>query len=225
MEGFYLDPHVHTSEVSGCGKVPAAEVVRLYRGAGCDAIVITDHYYDGYFQRQGDIPWKEKVERYRRGYCAAREEGERIGLRVLFGQELRFLGHPNDFLVYGLDEQDLIDNPELYRLSGPEFLTLAHEKGAIVFQAHPFRTPPCAPSNPAYIDGVEVYNGHPDHNSRNPLAQEFADTCGKLQISGSDFHQPHHLARGGVILPRLPEDGKDFAAMLRAGEVTRLVRT
>ena len=85
MEGFYLDPHVHTSEVSGCGKVPAAEVVRLYRGAGCDAIVITDHYYDGYFQRQGDIPWKEKVECYRRGYCAAREEGERSGLRVLFG--------------------------------------------------------------------------------------------------------------------------------------------
>ena len=31
-----LDLHVHTSEVSGCGRVPAAEMARLYHEAGYD---------------------------------------------------------------------------------------------------------------------------------------------------------------------------------------------
>ncbi|MEA4822726.1 MAG: transposase [Clostridiaceae bacterium] len=225
MEGYYFDPHIHTREVSPCGNVPAEQMVKLYREAGYAGVCVTDHYYDGYFKSLGDITWKEKVEHYRRGYCAARELGEKLGLCVLFGQEMRFLGHPNDFLTYGLDERDLLENPELYRMPVSEFLPFAHEHGAIVFQAHPFRLSACAPSNPAYIDGVEVYNGHPDHDSRNNLAEEFADSCGLLRISGSDFHRCHHLARGGLILPRIPKDGKDFAAMLRGGEVERLVRT
>ena len=36
-----IDVHVHTSEVSGCGQLPGAEMARLYKQAGYDAIVIT----------------------------------------------------------------------------------------------------------------------------------------------------------------------------------------
>ena len=155
----------------------------------------------------------------------AREAGERLGLRVLFGQEMRFLDHPNDFLTYGLLPDDLLRFPELYRMTLREFQAFAHERGAAVFQAHPFRRP-CAPSNPAYLDGVEVYNGHPDHDSRNRLAEAFAEECRLPRISGSDFHRPHHLARGGLVLSRLPRDEKELAQMLlHARGVLRLVRT
>lgn len=222
---YYLDPHVHTKTVSPCGHVPPWQMVELYTVAGYSAVCVTDHYYNGYFNKMGDIPWKEKADRYCRGWEEAVEAGARRGLKVLFGQEMRFFDHSNDFLVYGITPDDIHNYPELYNLTLDEYLKFAHEHDAIVFQAHPFRAP-CAPVNPTYIDGIEIYNGHPDHNSRNNLAGDFqAMYPEKVQISGSDFHRWHHLARGGVVLPRLPEDGKDFARMLRGGEVIRLVRT
>ena len=35
--------HCHTKEVSRCGAVPAAEIVKMYKENGYDGIVITDH--------------------------------------------------------------------------------------------------------------------------------------------------------------------------------------
>ena len=222
---YYLDPHVHTHEVSPCGWVPAAQMVQLYKNAGYSAVCVTDHYYNGYFKKLGDLSWKEKTERYCRGYYVAKEAGEKLGLKVLFGQEMRFFDHSNDFLVYGISPEDLLENPELYQMTLAEYREFAHARGAVIFQAHPFRAP-CAPSNPAYIDGIEIYNGHPDHNSRNNLATDFqCRYAQKYTISGSDFHRVHHLARGGVVLPRIPEDEKDFIAMIQNHEIIRLVRT
>lgn len=42
-----IELHMHTSEVSSCGKVPAAEMVRLYKEMGYDAITVTDHLIAG----------------------------------------------------------------------------------------------------------------------------------------------------------------------------------
>ena len=45
MEKFLLDMHMHTKETSSCGEVPAAEGVRLYKEAGYQGVMITDHYH------------------------------------------------------------------------------------------------------------------------------------------------------------------------------------
>jgi len=50
MAIYKYDTHVHTKEVSPCGKVPAIEVVKLYKDAGYHGIVITDHYCDSFFE-------------------------------------------------------------------------------------------------------------------------------------------------------------------------------
>ncbi len=226
MSGYYIDTHVHTNEVSPCGKVPAQTMIRLYKAAGYAAVCVTDHYFKGYFEKMGDIPWKEKGERYCRGYFTARELGEKLGIRVYFGQEMRFYDHANDFLVYGISPEDLLANPELYNMTLDTYRGFAHAHGAVIFQAHPFRTPPCAPANPAWLDGVEVYNGHPDHNSRNALAQQFSEMCHLPASSGSDFHRPHHLARGGIIVSHMPRDEKELGRMLVTHEgILSLVKT
>jgi hypothetical protein len=36
----------------------------------------------------------------------------------------------------------------------------------------------CRPANPAFLDGVEVFNGNPRHDSRNHLAAAFAEENG-----------------------------------------------
>lgn len=224
MEGYRFDPHVHTSLVSGCGKVHPDVLVPMYKEAGFSGIVITDHYYDGYFDRQGDISWEEKVERYCSGYRAAKEIGDKIGLVVLFGQEMRFIEHVNDYLAFGITPDDLLETPELYNLNLAGYSPYIHKKGGLLYQAHPYRGS-CEPADPTLIDGVEVYNGHPGHDSHNDLGQAFCDKFRLREIAGSDFHQAHHLARGGVIFKACPTSMSEFIAMLRENAIHGLVRS
>lgn len=196
---YLIDTHVHTSEVSRCGRVPAVEMVRYYKDAGYQGIIITDHYYDGYFESLGDQPWEAKVEEFLSGYKAALEEGKRIGLNVMLGIELRFHDSIEDYLVYGLDEDFLIQNPELYRHNLESFKKLADKHNLLIFQAHPFR-PGMKVAIPCLLHGVEVFNGNPRHDSHNDLAYEFAVQNGLLMIAGSDAHQPGDVGRAGIRL-------------------------
>ena len=43
-----IDMHVHSSGISTCCKIPYDEAIRRARDAGIDAIVLTNHYFDGY---------------------------------------------------------------------------------------------------------------------------------------------------------------------------------
>ena len=69
-----FDTHVHTIEVSPCGKVPATQMVRYYKEAGYGGIIITDHYYDRYFETLGELPWEQKIESFLSGYKLALKE-------------------------------------------------------------------------------------------------------------------------------------------------------
>jgi predicted metal-dependent phosphoesterase TrpH len=212
---YRFDTHVHTSEVSPCAGVPAREVVRLYKEAGFDGIVVTDHYNAWTLENFGVQSWPLVCDRYLSGYEAAREEGERVGLVVLPGLEITFesVGYA-DFLVFGLDPEYLYHYPSLCKLGLQRFRELTTALGCLVYQAHPFR-PGIRLADPAWIDGVEVYNGNPRHQSANPLALEFAQQHRLMELSGSDFHQRQDLARGGVLLPELPKDSADFVRLLR----------
>lgn len=48
---FRVDTHIHTSEVSPCGKLTARETVEGYRKAGYDAICISDHLNRGILKK------------------------------------------------------------------------------------------------------------------------------------------------------------------------------
>lgn len=134
-----IDLHVHTSETSGCGKVPGAEMARLFHEAGYDAITITDHLIAG---KNIDMPVKARVEWYLSGYHAAKAEGERLGLTVLLGAEARMSDGDEDFLLFGVQEDDI---PWLMGLldSGVRekaFYDIVHATGRfLLIQAHPFR--------------------------------------------------------------------------------------
>jgi predicted metal-dependent phosphoesterase TrpH len=196
---YKYDTHVHTSEVSPCGKVEAAEIVRLYKQEGYSGIVITDHYYDGFFNKSLGENWNNRLELYLKGYRNALEEGLKIGLDVLLGIELRFEGSPNDYLIYGITEKFLLDYPELYKFNPKEFKKLTDKMGLLIYQAHPYRKN-CTPASPDLLHGVEVYNGHPRHDSRNDLALKFGKDNNLKSLSGSDFHQRPDLARGGILV-------------------------
>ena len=85
--GFYAQLHLHTAETSRCGRAGGAEMARACREAGYDVIAITDHFMNANIGCDKDIPWEAKVEYLFRGYYAAKQEGDKIGLHVLQGWE------------------------------------------------------------------------------------------------------------------------------------------
>ena len=189
-----LETHLHTSEVSPCGMVDARTAVRQYAGAGYGGIIVTDHFGSYSLDLFAGTP-KEKAEQFFRGYRLAKEEGEQCGIAVLFGAEISLEEGPEDYLLYGIT---------------PAFI--------LVVQAHPFREY-CRPGDPAFLDGAEVFNGNPRHNSRNHLAAAFAEVNGlAVRTSGSDYHQLEDLARGGIVFDCPIHTEQDFAQALLRGE-------
>lgn len=224
MTAYKYDTHVHTAETSPCGRVPAVEMVRLYSEAGYRGVAVTDHFSANALNRQLFRSWDKKVDAYLKGYQAAVEAGKTYGLDIIFGIELTFDESANDYLVFGIDEQFLRENKELYRLGLESFRKLTAGGDVLIFQAHPFRAF-MTPAPPALIDGVEIYNGNPRHDSRNDLAGEYARKNGLLMSSGSDFHQPADLARGGMLLPGRIRNQKELVQAFRRGLVTELIQT
>ncbi|WHH59913.1 PHP domain-containing protein [Petroclostridium sp. X23] len=224
MRLYKYDTHVHTQEVSECGKVKAGETVRLYHEAGYDGIVITDHYYRRYFDRLEGQTWNEKIDFFLSGYNQAKVYGRKLGVDVILGMEIRFEENVNDYLVYGIYEDFLKENKELYKLTLTAFKELVKHEEILIIQAHPFRTG-MIPANPTLIDGVEVFNEHPRHDSRNHLALAFARQNGRLMLSGSDFHQAQDAARGGIVVPERISDSQELVKVIKEGRIVELLRT
>ncbi len=216
-----FETHLHTLESSPCGQVEAKTAVREYVRAGYDGIVVTDHY--------GSYPleWftgslEERLDQFLSGYRRAKEEGERLGLTVLFGAEIRLEEGPEDLLLYGLSPAFFLNRPDIYTVTLPELSEAVHTAGGVIVQAHPYREP-CRPRESAFLDGVEIYNGNPRHDSRNALAAAFAEKNELLCTSGSDYHQLQDLARGGIELQGPIRTEQDFKAALLTG-TGRLIR-
>lgn len=208
-----LDTHVHTSEVSPCGKLSAAQIVDSYVAAGYDAIVITDHLLlENIFEQ--DLSPQAVYERQIRGYLAARECA-RGRLNVLLGAEIRFTCGHEDYLLLGLDESKYRELAHVLPDSPTACHALMRRLDCLVYQAHPFR-PGLRTADPSCLDGVEVYNGNPRHDSHNDMARRFAVDNGLRMSSGSDAHQPQDIARGGIYVPDWVDSGAALARFLRA---------
>lgn len=180
--------HCHTNEVSACGWVDAKSVTRMHKDAGFEGICITDHYHEEFFIRNKQLNYKDIVKKYFSGFHSAYDEGERIGLKVFPGMEIKFTENYNDYLVYGITEDMVYDNPYMFKMGIENFSDFARKNDMLIFQAHPFRDN-LVRANPVFIDGVEAINGNLRHDSRNHLSNQFAEDNNLIKIGGSDFHR------------------------------------
>jgi hypothetical protein len=217
---YLIELHCHTSETSSCSAVGGEQLADLYKAKNYNAITVTDHYYKGFFDSLKDIPWEEKIGRYLSGYRNAKKRGEEIGLTVMLGIELRFNENFNDYLIFGLDEQFLYANPEMYNYGIKQFSEFSKEHNLLFIQAHPFRNGMVV-INYDYLDGIEVYNAHQWHNSRNEMAELVYEEQRKkrpfIAAAGSDCHEVTHEGRAGIIADILPHDSIELAELLRSG--------
>lgn len=208
--------HCHTKEVSRCGQVPAAEIVKMYKDAGYSGIVITDHYSPMTYSLSTVACPQKAVDFYLSGYKEALKYADE-NFTVLLGMELRYYATANDFLVYGVTKDFLRNNGNLMKLYPRRFYKLAKENNMIVLQAHPFREMMIR-INPKYLDGAEVHNGKSDLESNLKAAEWVKNNNMAIGTSGSDFHRPKNLATGGIITNEPIKTNDDLLRILRNGD-------
>ncbi len=175
-----IEMHVHTSEGSPCARVEAKNIVKAYSEAGYDAVIITNHYDNELLKDFGKTD-KEKIERYLLGYYNAKKVENEYGILVMLGLEIRLEPGEEDFLIYGIDEQFLFDNPNLCLMSQEEIFKLCHRYGGVFYQAHPFREP-CVPKHPEWLDGVEM-NQRPHSGNHNEKLKEWLKDYPRLKLT------------------------------------------
>lgn len=215
---YQIETHCHTAESSSCGRVKAARLVELYVDLGYDGVVITDHFSsDNSSKLLGadgrTFTFEEQVEGLMRGFRAAHAAaGDR--LVVLHGFELRFDEDPNDYLVYGMTAEQLLEHPDILQWNIEKFKQYADKADVLVVHAHPFRNNMRVVA-PESVHMVEIHNGHPRQQSRNAIAALWAEQHGLPGTSGSDFHEEGDEGTGGVLLPSLPRTIDEFASLMR----------
>ena len=214
---FKTELHAHTSEVSPCGHVTAPEVAERFIAEGYSSLVITNHYCD-YVINNLSGSWQEKMDYYVYPYHLMKEHaGDR--LNVILGCELRFEGSINDYLVYGITEKFLRENPDLHKMNVRTFSSLARENGLLLVQAHPFRNwMQVVP--PELLDGMETFNGTPSYDGHNLIANEWASRYGLIRTSGSDFHNPDQYGTGGILTSAAIRTSEELVAVLKSGNYT-----
>ena len=198
---FKTELHCHTSDFSSCAHINGADTAEKYVNAGYRTLVITNHFVKGYHGIEDHAALCHKL--FDAADIVRKAAGDR--LHVLTGFELNFAdpGNPNDYLVYGLTLEDIVSMPDIFDMSPAEFHEETKKRGALVIQAHPFRFG-MRIVHPSFTDGVEVFNGHPGHDSHNEIAKMWGAYWMEqhdrdyILTSGTDHHDPHHVPDGGI---------------------------
>jgi len=224
---YKYETHLHTSQGSHCGQNTGREMAIAHKEAGYAGIIVTDHFFYGNTAPNRELPWKEWVHVFCSGYRDAKVAGDEIGLDVFFGWESGYRG--TEFLVYGLDEEWLLQHPEIRDASVEEQFKLVHDGGGIVIHAHPYREASYISEirlYPEYVDGVEVFNARNEltlgMDLFNDRALEYAKRYDLPVTAGSDIHDTD-VTGSGLIFDRKLHDINDFITqvMLRNCKLAR----
>lgn len=214
MEKFYkTELHTHTKPVSGCSDIEAEQLVKIYKEKGYDGVVLTNHFTR---YLQGETV-EEKIKWYLEDYYKCYEEGKLIDLNVILGAELRFTENNNDYLIFGICPEDLIQIYEMLPYGIDRFYKECKNEKNIIIQAHPFRDGMESVRRES-LDGIEVFNMHPNHNSRIGLAAKYANENNMIATCGSDFHHHGQECLCGIITKKQLRNSYDVANVLKAGD-------
>ncbi len=192
---FKYELHCHSTPVSACSRFSVKDMVKTYIEKNYDGIVLTNHINPMTFMKQKTSRWKDLIHYFLSDYEEALvHAGDK--LTVLLGAELRLYENNNDYLLYGENIFDFLMRTEhLMHIGIQKLSPLAREAGLLLLQAHPFRDGMTI-TKPELLDGIEIYNAHPRHNSRNDLAALWCEKYGLLHCAGSDAHEPGDVSSG-----------------------------
>ena len=210
---YRIELHAHTSPASSCGRATPEEVIRAYHKIGFDGIAIENH-----FIFQSDCDKASYIDRFLDDFYRADACGKELGIKVYLGAEIRFTENVNDYLVFGVNRELLELIYDLLPYGLENFRKELKMPDSLLIQAHP-RRDNMTEVDLSLLDGVEIFNMHPNHNSRNGLTGVAVEKAGvNIVTAGSDFHHPNknHEGLAALRAPFLPEDSFALSALLKS---------
>jgi hypothetical protein len=198
---YLYETHLHTAFSSACANSKGSEYIRLYKELGYSGIVVTDHFYHGNTAVPRGLPWNEWVKQFCKGYEEAKNEGERQNFDVFFGWEETFDGC-DDYLVYGLDKEWLLEHPEAINWTRSQQYKAVKAAGGCVIQGHPFRQHSYISRivlSTGCVDAVEAANATNAEQSYDALAMRYVQKLGLPFTAGSDTHDVRQVCNDGVF--------------------------
>ena len=217
---YKYETHLHTYPVSKCAKVGVREVLEFYKKMGYDGVFITNHFLDGNINIDPSVPYEEKMDFYCSDYEEAKKLSAEIGIKVFFGVEISYKG--TDFLIYGLDKEWYLNNPQIMEMTKRSELEYLAENGALVIQAHPYREARYIDHIrlfPRSVHGVEVINACRTE-LENAMAEHYANAYGLLHFAGTDNHiGADKSLLAGMSSERPINDEFDFVESVKNGEM------
>lgn len=205
--------HCHTSPASVCADFSVEEIFKLYSEAGYHSVAITNH-----FQYGAKIKNSDKIKAILKDFSEAEKLSKKYSINPIFALELRFNeGNANDYLFYGVCTKEMEKIAEYLDGSLENFYKNYRSDNNILIQAHPFRDRNF-PANPEFVDGIEVFNLHPGHNSRIGFAAKHAKMYGKIITAGTDFHHEGHHCLCAMLTKQPITDSFELAGALKSGD-------
>lgn len=215
---FKTELHCHTAELSGCASESAVDTVRRYAEFGYDSVVFTNHFNSWSFRDTGIATYEDYLKRHFE-LVSETAESTKTELNLIPGLELALNSSANDYLIFGPYFDVMMSMPNIF----DERLEVIHEKlneaGCLIIQAHPLRFG-MQIMRPEYLDGYEIINTHPNHNSHNDIVPLLAKSIGgegKIFTAGSDHHDPENIPRGGIFTDEPVTDAVQLVDILRSG--------
>lgn len=209
---YRLELHAHSSPASGCSEVPADELVRVFKEAGYDGIALTNH-----FIANSDYTGSKEntIEMFKKDIYLAQETGDKLGIKVYTGAELRFHNHSNnDYLFFGYTLDELPDIFDYLNTDLETFVKEYKKESSLLIQAHPFRNNMIR-MNSDLLDAIEAFNVHQNHNSRVAVAAKYAAAEGKIMTVGSDYHHPGFEGISATRTKVLPKDESELISIIK----------
>ncbi len=213
LNKFLTETHAHTSEVSPCATCDSKKLVDLMILHGYSTVFITNHLSEHTFYKAKIKNRNEKIEFFLEGFELVKKAAD-TKINVILAMEISFSGCANDYLVYGITESFLKGNADIVDSTIERFYPLAKKNGLYVIQAHPFRFGSSI-VNPDFLDGYEIFNANPRHNSNNDMALNWAKHYSKLTTAGTDFHQPGDAGISGMYFENEIKTSEDYIKALQ----------
>ncbi len=230
---FRYELHMHTSEGSACGHSTVHDMIKRYKELGFSGAVVTNHFFCGNTCVDRTLPWEAFVEEYSRAYREGKKTAKELDFDLLFGVEENY-GNGKEFLVYGIEPEFLLKNPQLgvgyeefmlgKRADVKAWSQAVRAAGGLMAYAHPFRVRPYIKEpdkmpDLSLVDGIEVYNycNQPEENIK--AAYMFGSTD-KVLIAGSDLHATNFDEAYGVWLKKRAKTEKELVKALFGGKFT-----
>lgn len=210
---YKFELHAHSNPASSCSDLSPTELVQRCKKAGATGLVLTNHAV-WWMKEEPKEAWCAK---YRKDYLDTKEAGKTQGPSVLLGFEIHFKDSENDYLVFGFDADFIPTVYDWMDKTAKEFYDAFHGEAMLMIQAHPNRNNMIEMGRDC-VDGYEVFNLHPGHNSRVAFSSRLHQKQGGVITGGTDFHHRDHEGSLFTCFAELPQDEKHLVRLLRSGD-------